>query len=104
MVESISFLKPAWCGNPLAGLRPEIGLTARYCSHRLPGGGLSLPLDSRAYSRNHGRTPGGPATLPHTAVQGRRGVAGWTGRDRHEAEAGGVEPGRGRLAVSLRAE
>src|ERR1017187_6945566 len=44
MVESIYFLKPAWCGNHLAGLRPEIGLTARYCSHRLPGGGLSLPL------------------------------------------------------------
>src|ERR1017187_7916913 len=42
MVESIYFLKPAWCGNHLAGLRPEIGLTARYCSHRLPGGGLSL--------------------------------------------------------------
>src|ERR1039457_5360735 len=42
MVESIYFLKPAWCGNHLAGLRPEIGLTARYCSRRLPGGGLSL--------------------------------------------------------------
>ena len=42
MVEPIYFLKPAWCGNHLAGLRPEIGLTARYCNHRLPGGGLSL--------------------------------------------------------------
>src|ERR1017187_3860338 len=49
MVEPIYFLKPAWCGNHLAGLRPEIGLTARYCSHRLPGGGLSL--DNAPYSR-----------------------------------------------------
>jgi len=35
MVESIYFLKPAWCGatfcRPLAGT----GLTARYKSHRL---------------------------------------------------------------------
>jgi hypothetical protein len=30
MVESIYFLKPAWCGNHLAGLWPEAGLTARY--------------------------------------------------------------------------
>jgi hypothetical protein len=29
MVESIYFLKPAWCGNHSAGLRPETGLTAR---------------------------------------------------------------------------
>ena len=35
MVKSIYFLKPAWCGTHLAGLRPEIGLTARYRSHRL---------------------------------------------------------------------
>jgi hypothetical protein len=35
MVEAIYFLKPAWCGNHRAGLWPEIGLTARYCSHRL---------------------------------------------------------------------
>ena len=45
MVEAIYFLKPAWCGIHLAGLWPEIGLTARYRSHRLPGGGLSLPYE-----------------------------------------------------------
>jgi len=35
MVESIYFLKPAWCGNYLAGLRPEEGLQPVIKSHRL---------------------------------------------------------------------
>jgi hypothetical protein len=35
MVESIYFLKPAWCGNHLAGLWPETGLQPVNKSHRL---------------------------------------------------------------------
>lgn len=35
MVESIYFLKPAWCGNHLAGLWPEQGLQPVNKSHRL---------------------------------------------------------------------
>src|SRR5580700_11389424 len=35
MVESIYFLKPAWCGDHPAGLWPELGLTVRYGSHSL---------------------------------------------------------------------
>ena len=35
MVESIYFLKPAWCGNHLAGLWPEEGLQPVIKSHRL---------------------------------------------------------------------
>jgi len=35
MVESIYFLKPAWCGSHLAGLWPEQGLQPVTWSHRL---------------------------------------------------------------------
>ena len=35
MVESIYFLKPAWCGNHFAGLWPEQGLQPVINSHRL---------------------------------------------------------------------
>src|ERR1039457_4496728 len=57
MVESIYFLKPAWCGHHLAGLRLEIGLTARYCSHRLPGGGLSVVVHALLERRRAGCEP-----------------------------------------------
>ena len=47
MVKAIYFLKPAWCGNHLAGLWPEAGLTVRYCSHRLQAVVChSLPLST----------------------------------------------------------
>src|ERR1700730_4931134 len=45
MVKSIYFLKPAWCGTHLAGLGPESGLTVRYWSHRLPGGGFNFDFE-----------------------------------------------------------
>jgi hypothetical protein len=44
MVESIYGEKPAGCGHHLAGLWPEPGLTVRYGSHRLSGGGFSLNI------------------------------------------------------------
>ena len=35
MVKAIYFLKPAWCGNHVAGLWPEQGLQPVNKSHRL---------------------------------------------------------------------
>jgi hypothetical protein len=45
MVESIYLLKPAWCGTHLAGLWPELGLTARYHSHRLQAVVFHSPVE-----------------------------------------------------------
>jgi hypothetical protein len=50
MVESTYYGKPAGRGAHLAGLWPEQGLTVRYGSHRLSGGGFSLPYADITHS------------------------------------------------------
>jgi hypothetical protein len=80
MVASICFLKPAWYGNHSAGLRPEIGLTARYSSHRLQAV-LFTPewIVLAAMSRFHNLTM---ARCLH--VPAHRAIASWWPR-RHNS-------------------
>src|SRR5580700_8610725 len=70
MVESIYFLKPAWCGTPCAGLWPEQGLQPVRKAFAFRGDGLSLGFGLTSGSKAGSRNAPGSVAAFHLVLEG----------------------------------